>query len=101
MSSLWLWKCRCICTLLVGKTRILVTHQLQFLPEADMIVVLRSGQITNVGTYDELVGMGIDFHEFELKKGNGSQDGDDGTDTLSSSESDPGMLDSSSVLLSK
>ena len=33
-----------------------------------MIVVLRSGQITDVGTYDELVGKGINFHEFDLKE---------------------------------
>ena len=57
-----------------------------------MIVVLRSGQITNVGTYDELMDMGIDFHEFELKKRADSQDGEEGSDSLSSSESDEGTM---------
>mgnify|MGYP001065361705 FL=1 len=33
------------------KTRILVTHQLQYLPEVDKIFVLSKGRITASGTY--------------------------------------------------
>ncbi|KAK5578523.1 hypothetical protein RB653_008195 [Dictyostelium firmibasis] len=47
--------------LMKNKTRILVTHQLQFIPYADHIIVLDSnGQLTQ-GTYQELNEKGIDF----------------------------------------
>jgi ABC-type multidrug transport system fused ATPase/permease subunit len=41
--------------MLAGKTRILVTHQVQYLPQADRVVVMSSGEITAVGTYAELI----------------------------------------------
>jgi len=40
--------------ILADKTRILVTHQLQYLPMADRIVVLEQGQVVACGTYKEL-----------------------------------------------
>ena len=46
------------------KTRILVTHQLQFLPFADKIVILNNGKIENEGTYGELVEKGVNFVQF-------------------------------------
>jgi ATP-binding cassette subfamily C (CFTR/MRP) protein 1 len=36
---------------LVNKTRIVVTHRIQFAPEADMIILMHSGRIAHVGTY--------------------------------------------------
>ncbi|KAG5887763.1 hypothetical protein JTB14_016114 [Gonioctena quinquepunctata] len=44
----------CIMKFLDGRTRILVTHQLQFLKEADLIVVMNNGGIEKIGTFDEL-----------------------------------------------
>ncbi|CAH0557612.1 unnamed protein product [Brassicogethes aeneus] len=44
----------CIKKYLNNKTRILVTHQLQFLKDADLIVVLNNGQVEKVGTYSQL-----------------------------------------------
>ena len=44
----------CICGLLRGKTRVLVTHQLQFLSDADLIVVLSRGKVSHQGVYHEL-----------------------------------------------
>ncbi|KAL1496964.1 hypothetical protein ABEB36_008007 [Hypothenemus hampei] len=44
----------CILKYLEGKTRILVTHQLQYLKKADIIVVLNEGRIEAHGTFDEL-----------------------------------------------
>ncbi|KAJ8932364.1 hypothetical protein NQ314_014731 [Rhamnusium bicolor] len=44
----------CIKNYLKNKTRILVTHQLQFLKQADLIVVMNNGKITKVGSYNEL-----------------------------------------------
>ena len=40
---------------LENKTRIFVTHQLQFLNRADYILVIKDGQINESGTYDELM----------------------------------------------
>ncbi|XP_058537071.1 ATP-binding cassette sub-family C member 6 [Ochotona princeps] len=41
--------------LLRGTTRILVTHALHMLPQADCIVVLEDGAITEMGSYQELL----------------------------------------------
>ena len=56
----------CMCDLLAGKTRILVTHQLQYLPAADLVAVVKGGSISDIGSHDELVARGVDFHEFQL-----------------------------------
>ncbi|XP_043798521.1 ATP-binding cassette sub-family C member 4-like isoform X2 [Apis laboriosa] len=45
---------RCIKNYLQGKTRILCTHQLQFIKEADKIAVLDKGSIAMYGTYEDL-----------------------------------------------
>lgn len=42
-------------------TRILITHQVHFLKEADMIVIIENGQITHSGTYAELQNSDLDF----------------------------------------
>ncbi|CAK9828719.1 Probable multidrug resistance-associated protein lethal(2)03659 [Anthophora retusa] len=51
----------CIVKYLRGKTRILVTHQLQYLRSVNRIIVLKDGAIQAEGTYNELASMGIDF----------------------------------------
>jgi ABC-type multidrug transport system fused ATPase/permease subunit len=45
----------CIVDLMKGKTRIIVTNQIQFLPSVDKVVVLRKGAIVEQGTYHALV----------------------------------------------
>lgn len=42
-------------------TRILVTHQVHFLREADVIVIVENGKITHFGTYTELSNSDFDF----------------------------------------
>eukprot|EP00794_Sanderia_malayensis_P010896 gene10896-12055_t len=42
-------------SLLTNKVRILVTHNLNVLPQVDKIVVMKDGSISEVGTYDELM----------------------------------------------
>ncbi|KAG5324835.1 MRP4 protein, partial [Pseudoatta argentina] len=54
---------KCITEYLHGKTRILVTHQLQFLKRADHIVVLDRGFVKMQGNYNELVQSNKDFIE--------------------------------------
>ncbi|EFA04157.2 ATP-binding cassette sub-family C member 4 [Tribolium castaneum] len=44
----------CIVKYLKDKTRVLVTHQLQFLRQADLIIVLNNGQVEKIGTFAEL-----------------------------------------------
>ncbi|XP_043470122.1 ATP-binding cassette subfamily C member 4-like [Leptopilina heterotoma] len=52
---------KCICKYLKGKTRILVTHQLQFINSADQIYVLNNGGVQSRGTFQELKKSGLDF----------------------------------------
>ncbi|CAG9464562.1 unnamed protein product [Pedinophyceae sp. YPF-701] len=56
---------KCIRGYLAGKTRILVTHQLQYLKGADMIVVMEGGRVTHTGTYRDLINRGVKFALFE------------------------------------
>nr|CAD7433237.1 unnamed protein product [Timema monikensis] len=51
----------CIKSFLKKKTRILVTHQLQFVQEADDIVILSNGEIQSYGSFDPLNTSGIDY----------------------------------------
>ncbi|KAK7336919.1 hypothetical protein VNO77_17472 [Canavalia gladiata] len=50
-----------ILTALAHKTVIYVTHQVEFLPTADLILVLKEGCIIQAGKYDELLQAGTDF----------------------------------------
>ena len=45
---------RCIKEFLAGRTRILVTHQLQFLKETDRVVILRNGSVVFEGMYSRI-----------------------------------------------
>uniref|UniRef100_A0A8C3PGJ8 Uncharacterized protein n=1 Tax=Chrysemys picta bellii TaxID=8478 RepID=A0A8C3PGJ8_CHRPI len=49
--------------LLKNKTRILVTHNLTFLPRTDVIIVMENGRITHMGTYQELLSERANFAE--------------------------------------
>eukprot|EP01116_Phalansterium_solitarium_P010898 TRINITY_DN263_c0_g2_i2.p1 TRINITY_DN263_c0_g2~~TRINITY_DN263_c0_g2_i2.p1 ORF type:complete len:1470 (+),score=645.31 TRINITY_DN263_c0_g2_i2:96-4505(+) len=48
----------CCCGVLKNKTRVLVTHQLQYINRADQVVLMKDGKIDEVGTYDELMQKG-------------------------------------------
>ncbi|KAK9957353.1 hypothetical protein ABG768_011605 [Culter alburnus] len=50
--------------LLQGRTRVLVTHGLSFLPQADLILVMVDGEITEMGSYTELLDRQGAFAEF-------------------------------------
>ena len=53
----------CITKFLKGKTIIMVSHQMQFLPMCDRIVVVTDGKIEHVGTYDELTKAGVNLRQ--------------------------------------
>ncbi|KAL3821106.1 hypothetical protein ACJIZ3_007011 [Penstemon smallii] len=53
----------CILGLLESKTVIYVTHQVEFLPAADIILVMRDGRIKQAGKYNDILKSGSDFME--------------------------------------
>ena len=55
------------------KTVLLVTHQVQYLKDCDLIVVLDNGVLRAVGTYDDLLQQNLDILK-HLKKGCSSND---------------------------
>ncbi|KAL2495976.1 ABC transporter C family member 3 [Forsythia ovata] len=53
----------CILGLLDSKTVIYVTHQVEFLPVADLVLVMKDGRITQAGKYNDILKSGNDFME--------------------------------------
>ncbi|XP_021287483.1 ABC transporter C family member 3-like isoform X1 [Herrania umbratica] len=49
--------------ILSSKTVIYVTHQVEFLPAADLILVMKDGRITQAGKYNDILNSGTDFME--------------------------------------
>ncbi|KAH7654349.1 Xenobiotic-transporting ATPase protein [Dioscorea alata] len=54
---------KCIKDELRGKTRVLVTNQLHFLPNVDRIILVHEGMVKEVGTFDELSISGVLFQK--------------------------------------
>uniref|UniRef100_A0A087YLJ4 ATP-binding cassette, sub-family C (CFTR/MRP), member 3 n=1 Tax=Poecilia formosa TaxID=48698 RepID=A0A087YLJ4_POEFO len=50
--------------MLKGKTRVLVTHGISFLPQVDNIVVMVEGRVSEMGSYQELLKQNGAFAEF-------------------------------------
>ncbi|XP_078158698.1 ABC transporter C family member 3-like isoform X1 [Carex rostrata] len=53
----------CLLRLLASKTVIYVTHQVEFLPAADLILVMKEGKIAQAGKYQEILESGKEFME--------------------------------------
>nr|XP_027123792.1 ABC transporter C family member 3-like [Coffea arabica] len=53
----------CILGLLSRKTVVYVTHQVEFLPAADLILVMKDGKVTEAGNYNNILKSGSDFME--------------------------------------
>ncbi|XP_043712063.1 ABC transporter C family member 3-like isoform X2 [Telopea speciosissima] len=87
----------CLLRILGSKTVIYVTHQVEFLRFADLIMVMSDGKITQVGKYEEILSSGTDFmelvgaHKKALANLNFIEHVD-GSDNLSSGEEDGNML---------
>lgn len=56
-----------------NKTRVLVTHHLEVLPDADLILVMEEGRIVQQGTYPELMASAGVFHSLIEEYGNEEQ----------------------------
>ncbi|KAL5977121.1 Canalicular multispecific organic anion transporter 1 [Asimina triloba] len=54
---------KCIKDELRGKTRVLVTNQLHFLPQVDKIILVHEGMVKEEGTFDELSKSGVLFQK--------------------------------------
>jgi ATP-binding cassette, subfamily C (CFTR/MRP), member 1 len=67
------------------KTRILVTHQLHFLPQADYIIVMKGGKVAEQGTYHDLIKDGQEFSKLMQSYGT-SQKEESETDGKQESE---------------
>ncbi|KAH9331197.1 hypothetical protein KI387_003305, partial [Taxus chinensis] len=53
----------CILGILSNKSVLYVTHQVDFLPTADLILVMRDGEISQAGRYSDILLSGTDFLE--------------------------------------
>ncbi|KAJ4460314.1 Multidrug resistance-associated protein [Paratrimastix pyriformis] len=70
---------RAIKGLLAGKTMVLITNQLQFLDQADQVIVLKEGTIEAKGSMAELVASGFDMTKYSVKITAGPSTEDDVT----------------------
>ncbi|XP_031637635.1 multidrug resistance-associated protein 4-like, partial [Contarinia nasturtii] len=60
-----------------NSTRILITHQLHFMSEADWIVVMKDGKIEIQGDYDSVLKSGVDFTSMLTHHKNDEEEADD------------------------
>lgn len=83
--------------LLKHKTRVLVTHGLQYLPEVDDIFVVHEGKISERGSYEELLKSGERFAKF-LEEYANSKNEEESDDDDSESEDDDAKEEDNEVL---
>ncbi|XP_020591786.1 ABC transporter C family member 3-like [Phalaenopsis equestris] len=90
----------CLLGVLASKTIVYVTHQVEFLPTADLILVMKDGKITEMGKYNDIITSGRNLMELvgahkealsvldnmELAKDNSSNIKDDSSDNSKSSK---------------
>ncbi|THU52387.1 hypothetical protein C4D60_Mb10t03460 [Musa balbisiana] len=55
----------CVMSALEKKTVVLVTHQVEFLPETDRILVMEHGKVAQEGTYEQLLKSGTAFEQLD------------------------------------
>ena len=67
--------------LLKDKTRIVVTHKINYLSQFDKIVYLKNGEIAELGTYEELINKKNEFSQFLLQHSQDDQKDDNETKT--------------------
>ncbi|KAI8821599.1 P-loop containing nucleoside triphosphate hydrolase protein [Chytriomyces cf. hyalinus JEL632] len=67
----------CICGELKDRTRLLVTHQLHFVPQCDIVVTMKNGRISECGTYAELIASKGEFSALMTSYGGVAEEPDD------------------------
>lgn len=72
---------QCINGALKDKTRVLVTHQLQYCNRVDWIVHLKDGRILEQGTYQDLMGKRSTFFNLMMEFGGAVDEEQDGSNT--------------------
>lgn len=83
---------------LKNKTRILVTNNISLLPDVDQIVVFSHGEISEIGTYSQLMSSSGKFSEFVREFTQNEKDGDsDSTGELNRTSSIGGRDERSSI----
>lgn len=79
----------CIRHGLQGKTRVLVTHQLQYLNQVDHIIVVSNGTVVEQGSFDDLVARNGELTRLLSEVQTSSGDSDNKKDEKRKSTSDP------------
>ncbi|KAJ3409863.1 hypothetical protein HDU80_008933 [Chytriomyces hyalinus] len=62
---------KCILENMKGRTRVLVTHQLHFVPQCDYVIFMKDGLIVEQGSYSDLMQAGGGFAEMMKAHGGG------------------------------
>ena len=76
---------------LCGKTRVLVTHALHYLPQVDYIYVVADGRLAEQGTYPDLMSQDGEFSKFIAEFGSSKEEDENAVD-LSAKEDVEGEL---------
>ncbi|KAM3744026.1 hypothetical protein ACB098_06G020700 [Castanea mollissima] len=93
----------CLLGLLDSKTVVYVTHQVEFLPAADLILVMKDGRITQAGKYNDNLNSGTDFMELvgAHKKALSGLDSTEAGSVSGSMSKEAGNLDSTNWVVEK
>ncbi|XP_063922476.1 multidrug resistance-associated protein 1 isoform X2 [Zophobas morio] len=87
--------------LLKHKTRVLVTHGITYLPQTDKIVVLKDGEVSECGTYQQLLDKKGAFSEFLLQHINEVEEDEEELDALKNQLSGTAVSEEISKKLSR
>ncbi|XP_034047298.1 multidrug resistance-associated protein 1-like [Thalassophryne amazonica] len=79
--------------LLKNKTRVLVTHGLNYLPQVDLILVMVEGEVTQMGSYSELMARDGAFAEFLRTYASVDNDGNTEEPALNKTGTENGSAD--------
>ncbi|KAI3839083.1 hypothetical protein MKW98_031033, partial [Papaver atlanticum] len=80
---------KCIKEELQGRTRVLVTNQLHFLPQVDRILLVHDGMVKEEGTFEELTNNGILFQSLMENAGKMEEHVEEKKDLEIPEEKDP------------